>query len=159
MGSDFGDPAEWHHERSLPWHLLEQAPHAGISRWVQDLNRLHREIPALYERDRSGGFEWIDANDRGACVLTWLRKGEPDRPPVLVAANFTPVPRPGYRVGAPVGGAWTLLANSDARTYGGSGYAVPDTYEAAHEGAHGRPHSLELTLPPLGIVLLVPHGD
>jgi alpha-1,4-glucan:alpha-1,4-glucan 6-glycosyltransferase/4-alpha-glucanotransferase len=159
MGGDFGDPSEWHHERSLPWHLLEQAPHAGISRWVQDLNRLHREVPALYERDRSGGFEWIDANDRGACVLTWLRNGEPGRPPVIVAANFTPVPRPGYRVGTPTGGAWTLLANSDDATYGGSGYAVPDTYEAAHEGAHGRPHSLELTLPPLGIVLLTPRGD
>ena len=159
MGGDFGDPEEWSHERSLPWHLLEEAPHAGVSAWVQTLNRLHREIPALYERDRSGGFEWIDAGDRGACVLTWLRKGEPDRPPVIVAANFTSVPRPGYRVGAPVGGTWQVLANSDDLAYGGSDYPVPETVDANREGAHGRPYSLDLTLPPLGIVILTPRED
>ena len=159
MGGDFGDPDEWSHERSLPWHLLDEAPHAGVSAWVQTLNRLHREIPALYERDRAGGFEWIDASDRGACVLTWLRKGEPDRPPVIVAANFTPVPRPGYRVGAPAGGTWRVLANSDDLAYGGSGYPVAETVAATHEGAHGRPYSLDLELPPLGIVILTPHED
>jgi 1,4-alpha-glucan branching enzyme len=153
MGDDFGQWNEWYHETSLDWHLLGQNGHAGLSRWVADLNRLYVTEPAMYELDADpGGFEWIDANDSEQSVLTFLRKGKSKSAMVLVACNLTPVVRERYRVGVPLGGRWEEILNSDAATYGGSGQGNLGGIAAEPIAAHGRPWSLSLRLPPLAAV-------
>ena len=123
MGGEIGQWREWSHDRGLDWHLLDHAPHRGLRDWVRDLNRLYRSEPALHERDcEPGGFEWVDCNDSEASVLTFLRRGRSPEDVVLVACNFTPQPRPGYRVGVPEDGRWQELLNSDATVYGGAGW-------------------------------------
>jgi 1,4-alpha-glucan branching enzyme len=157
MGSEFGQWNEWNHDSSLDWHLLDDPRHRGVHRLVGDLNRLHRELPALHQLDFSAEtFEWIDQNDAERSVLSFLRKGRKGADPVLVACNFTPVPRHNYRVGAPRGGPWREILNSDARWYGGSGQGNLGALEAAPLPMHGRYHSLSVTLPPLAIVCLQP---
>jgi 1,4-alpha-glucan branching enzyme len=155
MGGEFGQWHEWRHEDSLDWHLLQFAPHDGVRRVIEDLNRLYRQEPALHERDCDpAGFEWVDCNDAPASVLSFLRRGRDPTETVLVACNFTPVPRPAYRIGVPSGGHWVELINTDAHEYGGSGFGNLGGLEAGSESAHGRPHSLLLSLPPLAAVFL-----
>ena len=153
MGGEFGQWREWSHEASLDWHLLEGAPHAGLQQWVMDLNALYRQTPALHEGDcEPGGFAWIECNDAENSVVSFLRQGQALQASMLVVCNFTPVPRLNYRVGAPWGGMWYEVLNSDARTYGGSGYGNLGTVEAAPVPYHGRPYSLTLVVPPLAVV-------
>ncbi|HTP24932.1 MAG TPA: alpha amylase C-terminal domain-containing protein, partial [Anaeromyxobacteraceae bacterium] len=155
MGGEFGQGREWSHDRSLDWHLLAIDRHAGVQAWARDLNRLLREEPALFSRDCDpGGFEWIDCNDAENSVLSILRRGGERDAPVLVALNFTPVLRAGYRVGVPNPGFWQELLNSDALVYGGEGFGNMGGAQAAPIPWHGRPWSLSLTLPPLGAVFL-----
>jgi 1,4-alpha-glucan branching enzyme len=157
MGGEFGQRREWQHDESLEWHVLEYPLHAGLKRWVGDLNRFYRETPAMHQRDFSPeGFEWIDCNDSETSVIAFLRKGARPRDVVVVVCNFTPVPRDNYRVGVPFGGRWLERLNSDARDYGGSGQGNLGAVEAAPLGWHGRSHSLYLRLPPLGAVFLIP---
>ncbi|MGQ0835771.1 MAG: 1,4-alpha-glucan branching protein GlgB [Gammaproteobacteria bacterium] len=157
MGAEFGQRREWQHEESLEWHVLQYPLHAGVQRWVRDLNHFYRATPALFERDFAPeGFEWIDCNDREASIVSFLRKGAKPEDAVLVVCNFTPVPRENYRVGVPRGGLWRERLNSDARDYGGSGQGNFGAIEAAPLGAHGRTHSLYLRLPPLGALFLTP---
>jgi 1,4-alpha-glucan branching enzyme len=153
MGGEFGQWREWNHDESLEWHLCQYAPHAGVQRWIEDLNQLYRSEPALHELDaHPAGFEWIDCNDALVSVVSCLRKGRSTDDLMLVVCNFTPVPRLNYRVGAPRGGFWQEVRNSDAQEYGGSGYGNMGGAEAGPVPCHGRPHSLNLTLPPLGVV-------
>jgi len=155
MGGEFAQRREWHHDTSLDWHLLQDAPHEGMQRWVQDLNRVYRNEPALYRRDCDpAGFEWIDCHDSHNSVLTFLRKGLDDDHPVLVACNFTPVPRHDYRIGVPRRGFWEEILNSDAEHFGGSGLRNLGRVETAPIPAHGHADSLSLTLPPLAAVAL-----
>ena len=155
MGGELAQGLEWSHERSLDWHLLGTDRHAGVQRWVRDLNRLMRAEPALHVNDFDpAGFEWVDANDAEASVISFLRRAGPDAPEILVVLNFTPVPRQAYRVGVPRGGVWEEVLNSDAPIYGGSGWGNFGRVEAAPVASHGRPHSLALTLPPLGAIFL-----
>jgi len=157
MGGEFGQGCEWKHNESLEWHLLEFPPHQGLQNWVIDLNRIYRQEPALHQFDTDvDGFEWIDCNDNETSVLTFLRKGRTPDDVVLVACNFTPIPRPNYRVGVPRAGFWKEILNSDATVYGGSGWGNLGGVEAAPIGAHGRPHSVTLTLPPLSAIFLKP---
>ncbi len=154
MGGEFGQRAEWDHDRSLDWHLLADPRHEGLRAWVADLNRLYREEKSLHERDAEpGGFEWIDCTDAENSVLVMLRRGA-EGEPVLVALNFTPVPRHDYRIGAPGGGRWRELLNSDAVRYGGSGQGNMGGVEASSLPHHGRPWSLAVTLPPLAAIFL-----
>jgi 1,4-alpha-glucan branching enzyme len=153
MGGEFGQWREWNHEASLDWHLLESAPHAGLQQWVMDLNEFYRQTPALYEGDcEPGGFAWIECNDAESSVVSFLRQGQTSQAPLLVVCNFTPVQRQNYRVGAPYGGVWCEVLNSDARTYGGSGYGNLGAVEAAPVPYQGRPYSLTLLVPPLAVV-------
>lgn len=155
MGSEFAQRREWNHEESLDWHLLQYSPHAGVQRWVRDLNRLYRSEPALHELDvNPAGFEWIDCNDSEQSVLSFLRRGRSAVAPVLVICNFTPVPRVGYRLGVPSGGFWQEVLNGDAVEYGGSGMGNLGGVEAEAVPAHGRPYSVSLTLPPLAALYL-----
>ena len=154
MGGEIGQWSEWSHEGAVDFALLEWPLHAGLKRWVRDLNTLYRGEPALHKHDFSvDGFEWIDCNDSEESVLSFIRKGDADDPVVLAVANFTPVPRYNYQVGVPGGGYWREVLNSDAELYGGSGQGNFGGVEAAPVGAHGRYHSLTITLPPLAVVV------
>jgi 1,4-alpha-glucan branching enzyme len=153
MGGEFGQWAEWAHDGSLEWDVLQYAPHAGLQKWVRDLNRLYRDEPALHEMDCDpAGFEWIDGNDADSSVVTLIRKGKTTSAIFLVACNFTPVPRIQYRVGAPRPGYWREVLNSDAEDYGGSGMGNSGGVEAVPVPHHGRPYSLVLMLPPLSVL-------
>ncbi len=156
MGGEFGQRREWQHEESLEWHVLEYPLHAGVKRWVRDLNRLYRETPALYELDFSdAGFSWIDCDDADESVISFLRRDRSGGVAV-VACNFTPVPRERYRVGVPHGGRWRERLNSDAVDYGGSGLGNLGALDAAQIPSHGHGFSLHLKLPPLAVVVLTP---
>jgi len=153
MGGEIGQRGEWVHDGSLEWRLLEFAPHAGLRQWMADLNRFYRAEPALHELDCDpSGFEWIDCNDAEGSTVSLMRKGRSTDAIVLIACNFTPVPRTHYRVGAPRGGFWREVLNSDAVEYNGSGMGNVGGVEASNEGIHGRPFSLTITLPPLAAV-------
>jgi len=159
MGGEIGQWKEWNHDTSLDWDLLERPRHAGLQMWVRDLNRLLAEEPALHALDFDPrGFDWIDCNDADHSVVSLIRRGASGRPEDAVVAvfNFTPVPRYGYLVGVGVPGDWTEIANSDAAEYGGSGVGNRGRAVALAVPAHGRPHSIALTLPPLGAVFLKP---
>ncbi|HUF53372.1 MAG TPA: 1,4-alpha-glucan branching protein GlgB [Dehalococcoidia bacterium] len=154
MGQEFGQWKEWNHESSLQWDGLEHGFHRGIQRLTADLNATYRTNRPLHEIDFTGdGFEWIDANDYENSCLAWIRKDR-DGTPIIVACNFTPVPRFNYRVGVPLKGTWREILNSDAEVYGGSGQGNMGAVESKPVPMHGRSHSLNLTLPPLGAVFL-----
>jgi 1,4-alpha-glucan branching enzyme len=154
MGGEIGQWSEWSHERSLDWHLLDYAPHQGIQRWVRDLNTFYRGEPCLHQADSDpAGFAWIDCNDSEQSALTYLRRGASPDEVLLVAANFTPMPRHNYRIGVPWGGYWEEILNSDAPLYGGGGQGNMGGLRAAPISWHGRMHALNVTLPPLGIVV------
>ena len=156
MGAEMAQWNEWNHDRELDWNLYDYPDHAGISRWLSDVNRAYRARPAMHARDFTGdGFQWIDANDSDDSVITFLRLA-PDAPPVMVACNFTPVVREGYRIGVPQGGAWREFLNSDAPFYGGGGVGNMGRVEARTTPCHGRPYSLSVTLPPLAVVMFEP---
>ena len=155
MGGEFGQWNEWYHESSLDWHLLQYPNHQGLLKWFQDLNRLYRNEPALFERDfENPGFEWIDFKDWESGVIAFIRKGKEDTDPLLVICNMTPVPRDNYRVGVPEKGYWRELLNSDAPIYGGSGKGNYGGVQSVPVPSHGHYNSLTLTLPPLGVIFL-----
>jgi 1,4-alpha-glucan branching enzyme len=160
MGCEFGQRAEWNHDASLEWHLLAEPLHAGLRQWVRDLNQLYRTSPALHERDAdSGGFEWIDCNDQQRGIVSFIRRGRTADDVLLFVFNFTPVPRQGERVGAPFGGFWREVLNSDALVYGGSGLGNAGGMPAMSEPQHGRPYRLTITAPPLGVVVFHAAGS
>jgi 1,4-alpha-glucan branching enzyme len=153
MGGEFGQVREWGHDTSLDWHILQYPFHRGTQMWVEQLNRLYREQPALHELDNDpAGFEWIDCSDNAWSTISLMRKGSSATQPVIVVCNFTPVPRLGYRIGVPKGGLWKEMLNSDAKEYGGSGMGNFGQVHAEPIRAHGRPYSLNLTLPPLAVL-------
>ncbi len=153
MGDEFGQWNEWYHESGLDWALLDDPFHKGIQCLVTDLNRIYRSEPALHELEFDGkGFEWIDCNDSEQSSLTLVRRGVSDENVLIAAFNFTPVPRQKYRVGAPMGGFWKEILNSDAPVYGGSGQGNLGRAECQPVSFRGRPYSLEITLPPLAAV-------
>jgi 1,4-alpha-glucan branching enzyme len=153
MGGEFGQWREWMHDDSLDWHLLDYEPHQGLRRWVADLNHFYLSAPPLHEVESDhAGFEWIDCNDSEGSTISFVRRARSTGDVVLVACNFTPVPRANYRVGVPAGGFWKEALNSDATEYGGSGQGNIGGVEAYPMPVHGRPYSLTITLPPLAIV-------
>lgn len=155
MGGEFGQWDEWYHEESLHWQLLEFPLHASLQRWVEDLNRFYRSEKALHQLDfHPDGFQWIDCNDSQNSVLSLIRKGRSENDTLVIVCNFTPVPRLNYRVGVPRGGYWQEVLNSDAECYGGSGHGNLGGLEASPIPFHGRPCSLNLTVPPLGAIFL-----
>jgi 1,4-alpha-glucan branching enzyme len=154
MGGEFGQWDEWNHDASLDWHLTEQPLHRGLQRWVRDLNTFYRAEAAFHELDcEPGGFEWIDCNDSEQSVISLMRKGKSPSERMIVVCNFTPVPRHNYRVGAPQGGRWDEVLNSDAPLYGGGGQGNFGGVNAAPVSCHGRDYMLTVTVPPLGMVV------
>jgi len=155
MGSEFGQRREWTHDGELEWWVASQPEHGGVRRWVSDLNRAYRAEPALHELDFvAEGFQWIDCSDAQHSVIGFLRRPRAGRPALLVACNFTPVPRINYTLGVPSAGRWQEILNSDATIYGGAGWGNLGSVDAMPLPSHGQPWSLTLTLPPLATVIL-----
>jgi 1,4-alpha-glucan branching enzyme len=155
MGQEFGQPREWNFETSLDWHMLEDPAHRGVQSLVRDLNRLYSTEPALHARDcEPEGFRWIVADDRDQSVFAWLRFGGEGAQPIAVISNFTPLPRPGYRLGLPHGGVWREILNTDAQDYGGSHLGNLGRVLAGDEPAHGFLHSATVMVPPLATLYL-----
>jgi 1,4-alpha-glucan branching enzyme len=154
MGGEFGQWREWDHESQLQWELLQQPMHQGVQHWVRDLNLLYQREPALHVHDcEPEGFRWIDCNDAKHSTLVLLRLGGESDPMLIAACNFTPVPYPGFRIGAPAAGHWQEVLNSDAKLYGGSGQGNLGGVSTSPVEHHGYPQSLEITLPPLAVVI------
>ena len=157
MGGEFGQWNEWNHDSSLQWHLLDWPLHHGLQRWVRDLNTAYRGEPAFHQRDcEPSGFEWIDCSDYEQGVISFLREGKIANDYLLIAFNFTPVPRYNYHIGAPWGGPWKEILNSDAPIYGGAGQGNLGATHAAPIPWHGRSHLLNVALPPLAMVVFKP---
>jgi 1,4-alpha-glucan branching enzyme len=155
MGGEFAQWAEWHHEKSLDWHLLEYLPHRGVQSWLKNLNHLYVNEPALYLNEFSHeGFEWIDCCDSEHSIFTLIRKGNGPDDKIIAALNFTPVPRYDYRIGVPYEGAWTEILNSDSHEFGGGGIGNPQPVHSDSISWHGKPFSINLALPPLAIIFL-----
>ena len=152
MGSDFGQASEWRYNSSLDWHLLQYPDHEGVSLVVRDLNRLYREVPGLGAGDHdSAAFEWVNCTDADTSTLSFLRYGASQTDTLLVVGNFTPVERHGFRVGAPYGGFWREMLNTDAKDYGGFGYGNAGGLSAEAEPWDDRPYSICMELPPHSI--------
>jgi 1,4-alpha-glucan branching enzyme len=157
MGGELAQEQEWSHERSLDWHLLEDAGHSGVQSLVRDLNHVYRDQAALWERDFEGeGFWWLEANDADRNVVAFARQGLDGDTQLVCVCNLSPVPREGYRVGLPQPGRWTEVLNTDADKYGGSGMGNLGGVDAEEIRWHDQPYSAELTLPPLAVLWLVP---
>ncbi len=136
----------------------DRAPfHSGLLRWVRDLNTAYRGQPSLFEMDFDpAGFEWVDCNDIQRSVISFIRHGKNPDNMLLFVCNFTPVPRANYRVGVPLDCYWKELLNSDAALYGGSGQGNEGGVDTTLLPIHGRPFSVNLTLPPLSVVVFEP---
>jgi 1,4-alpha-glucan branching enzyme len=160
MGGEFAQEQEWSHDRSLDWHLLERPDHQGVQTLVGDLNGIYRDEPALWERDAvPEGFQWLELNDAAANVIAFARFSADNERALVCVCNFSPVVRPGYRVGLPKPGVWREVLNTDAGAYGGSGVGSLGAVEAGEASWHGQRWSAELQLPPLGVVWLVPEAQ
>jgi 1,4-alpha-glucan branching enzyme len=154
MGGEFGQMAEFDHDTSPHWHLLDDSNHHGVQKLVRDLNRLYSEEPALYLLDcEPGGFEWLIGDDSGNSVFAYRRTDGAGRE-LVVVCNMTPVPRVGYRIGMPRGGRWSEVLNTDAGVYGGSNMGNGGVIHTDSQSSHGWPHSASLTLPPLATIVL-----
>jgi 1,4-alpha-glucan branching enzyme len=157
MGGELAQRAEWSHERSLDWHLLEQPGHAGIQALVRDLNRLYQAEPALWELDADpAGFWWLEPNDADSNVLAFARVSRDGERIVLFVANLSPVPRVGYRLGLPRPHRWREALNTDSSFYGGSDVGNLGGVQPEPIPWHGQPVSAAVTLPPLAAIWLVP---
>ena len=155
MGCEFGQWREWNVDASLDWHLLDDPQHEGLRRWVQDLNHMYQREASLHQVDfEPAGFSWIDCNDLENSVISMIRRARDPQDFTVIVANFTPVPRPGYRIGVPDGGWYRELLNSDGAMYGGSNLGNGGGVAADDQPSHGFNHSLTITVPPLGFVLL-----
>lgn len=154
MGGEFAQWQEWNFNSSLEWAALTTPNHQGVRRFVQDLNRLYQNEPALYENDfEESGFEWIDASDTDNSVLSFIRKAKMSDEFLVIVTNFTPVPRAGYRIGVPKPGYYREILNSDSAYYWGSNVGNDGGQATDEIPMHGRPQSLLLTLPPLATIM------
>ena len=154
MGSEIGNPWEWNHDWQVPWQLLEYDIHRNLQTLVRDLNSLYRSERSLYEVDfHYSGFEWIDFHDADSSVISFIRRSESGSGYVVVCCNFTPLPRERYRIGVPDAGFYQEALNTDSSIYGGSNLGNGGLVSSDPVVVHGRPHSIEITLPPLAVVV------
>ena len=163
MGAEIGQIGEWNFERQVTWPLLEQPLHQQLQAFVAELQRVYAAEPALYEvDDHWDGFQWIDFSDAARSVVSFMRRARDPNDRVVIVANFTPVPREGYRVPVPGPGCYVECLNSDDSRWGGSGVGQPDGVEAGplgpEQAGEGFTHALTLRLPPLAVLWLKTSG-
>jgi 1,4-alpha-glucan branching enzyme len=157
MGGEFGQWDEWNHDKSIDWHLLKFTPHKSLQRFVMDLNRIYRSEPSLHEIDfHHKGFSWIDFHDTDHSIISFMRYAKDPDDFLVIVCNFTPVPRTGYRVGVPSDCFYREILNSDAAIYWGSNVGNKGGLHADAIAWHGKPYSIQITLPPLSVVILKP---
>jgi 1,4-alpha-glucan branching enzyme len=157
MGSDFGQWNEWNFDESLQWHLMQWGTHRGLLKCVSDLNHLYRREKSLYEVDFDyHGFEWIDCHNHDDSTLSYIRRAKDPNDFLVVACNFTPVPRVGYRLGVPERCWYEEIFNSDSCFYAGSNMGNGPGMMAEPIPSHGRPFSIQMTYPPLGVCVFKP---
>ncbi len=153
MGAEFGQVREWTHETSLEWHVLQFWQHAGMQKWVKDVNKIYKQEAALFEDDNSwNGFEWIDCNDTDNTVISFIRKSPSKDETIVCVCNFNPVPKYNYRVGVSKKGYWREILNSDSEIYFGSNIGNLGGVNTYDYSTHSRPYTIEISLPPLAIV-------
>ena len=157
MGGDIGQWEEWHHDKELQWDLLQWPEHSGLQKYVADLNHLYRSEPSLHEVDfDSQGFEWVDCRNWEESTLSFIRRAKDPQDYMIVVCNFTPVPRTAHRLGVPEQCWYAEVSNSDSTYYGGSNLGNGPGVMAQPHAWHGRPYSVELTLPPLSVLMFKP---
>jgi 1,4-alpha-glucan branching enzyme len=155
MGMEFAQWSEWNVWTDLEWHLLQYPAHQQMRQFLGDLNHLYRQEPSLYSQDfDEAGFEWIDCTDNRHSVISFIRRDKGTDECMIIICNFTPQPHSHYRIGVPEHGFYTELFNSDARKYGGSNMGNLGGKWADEWSVHNRKHSLDLCIPPLGILML-----
>jgi 1,4-alpha-glucan branching enzyme len=155
QGGEFGQREEWNHSVSLDWHLTDYAPHKGIQETMKALNALYRDEPALHVKQFSHEtFEWLESNDQGNSVISFVRKGETAKQQLIVILNLTPAPREDYRIGVPLPGVWKVVFNSDKGLFGGADYPTKGAVMTEEYGWHGKAFSIALNLPPLSCLIL-----
>jgi 1,4-alpha-glucan branching enzyme len=161
MGSEIATRQEWAAEGGLDWGLADNPMHGGVQHLVGELNRLSAAHPAIWLRDADpGGFQWLSADDADQSTFAFLRWGDSESQVVACAANFTPVPREGYRIGVPRVGDWHIILDSDREEFGGSGFATGKSLivTADSQPWQGQPASALVELPPLAVIWLAPLG-
>ncbi|HZI11547.1 MAG TPA: 1,4-alpha-glucan branching protein GlgB [Myxococcus sp.] len=157
MGGEFGQPAEWNHDKSLDWHLTHDPGHHGIMKLMSDLNRIYRELPALHDADGEPvGFQWLQPDAAASNVLAFVRRSRQPGRHVVCIANLSPTPRENYRVGFPLHTRYVELLNTDAEQYGGSNMGNMGGLHTEPTGWDGQPASAAITLPPLSVVWFTP---
>jgi 1,4-alpha-glucan branching enzyme len=159
MGGEFGQSREWNANAELDWWLLGEGPHhRGLQRFVEDLNRLYRGDPALWEADYDPeGFFWVDCSDHEQSVLSFVRQNRDRSRQLLIVLNLTPVLRTAYRVGLPRAGFWQEVLNSDAEIYGGGNQGNLGGVTAESYQVQNQPFSASFTLPPISVTVFRPN--
>jgi 1,4-alpha-glucan branching enzyme len=151
MGAELGQESEWAEARELDWWLLDHPEHRGVQSLVRDLNRAYVESPAVWSRDNEpGGFQWVDANDAGRNVFSFIRRGA--GADLVCVSNFAAVPHEGYRLGLPSAGEWDEVLNTDAQAYTGSGVGNFGAVTAVPGDHVGQPAYADIVVPPLATV-------
>ncbi len=154
MGAELGQTNEWNWNWQIEWHLLDDEAHRGLFKFIKDLNFIYKSERALYEIDfHWNGFQWIDFSDHDQSIISFIRKSQDEREFLLFVLNLTPVPRFNYRIGVPQGGFYRELLNSDSWEYGGSNLGNLGGVLADNISSHGQQHSINLTLPPLSVLI------
>ncbi|MGN1394278.1 MAG: 1,4-alpha-glucan branching protein GlgB [Succinivibrionaceae bacterium] len=161
MGTEFAQSAEWNHDSQLQWWLLQFDKHQGQKKLIQDLNKLYKSEPALYNADYDkGGFLWLDHSDYQNSVFALMRRDDKQENEVIVVSNFTPTPHKEYRLGVPKKGTYEVILNTDSKYYWGSNYDLGGlTFQASDVSWHGQYHSILINLPPLATVFIKRIGD
>ena len=155
MGGEFGQWTEWNEKAEIDWPLMEVDTHAGIHRLLGDLNRLYQQQPAMHRYDHDpAGFRWIDCHDSDQSTLSMLRMSGDPKDTIICVMNFTPVPRPNYRIGVPMAQNYSEILNTDSTYYGGSNISNGTDITVQAKAWMGFDHSIELTLPPLACIFL-----
>jgi 1,4-alpha-glucan branching enzyme len=151
---EFAQWSEWNVWADLEWHLLQYSPHHQLKQFFVDLNTLYKNEPSLYTRDFAPeGFQWIDCSDNRHSVVSFIRRGKEPNEFIVIVCNFTPQPHSHYRIGVPEAGFYQEIFNSDSREYGGSNMGNLGGKWTDEWWFHNYPNSLDLCLPPLGVLM------
>jgi 1,4-alpha-glucan branching enzyme len=157
MGFELGQFAEWKDKEQLDWNLLEYDMHQSLNEYVKQLTKLYKRSKALYELDHLwDGFEWIDADNSGQSIYSFIRKGKKQGDFLIIIGNFTGCNYQNYRIGVPAKGEYREIFNSDYIEFGGAGLMNKRTIVSTDESYHGKPYSVNVTIPPFGFQILRP---
>jgi 1,4-alpha-glucan branching enzyme len=160
MGGEIGQWNEWNAHGEIEYLLLYFESHRLMHEYVKALNHLYTAEPALYQLDFGWeGFDWVDFRDVDNSTVSFLRRGRDPKDFLLVIANFTPVPREGYRVGVPEAGFYSEILNSDAACFGGGNVGNAGGLPSDPQPWQGLPHSIMVTVPPLAVVWFKKSGE